>query len=321
MHTIAVYDSPEGSQNCRPTIHNMHSPPTHVEGSTFKTVAISEDAFACILQDNARVKEYRNNPEAQHKPLLPPAGVETMYLFHIPTSPIRWLYSRHLSSFHSVQILFRDSHLYILGRMQSTYVLCQYWFSPDILIHCVDDTVDHGEPLAQYESPPLPDPNILWGSCDREEVYLDLSSLASILAVREWFPAGRHVRFPLQGQASAIVPLVPETHLRDEADFHPRWLGRDQALMFYQDDDLEIPRRLVRLSFSNSDDSKNPSSGSGANPSSIVCREALSWLPPLEECQLGSMLRPDVLTVDEESGRICFMLLDGKGVILSRSSD
>ena len=76
----------------------------------------------------------------------------------------------------------------------------------------------------------------------------------------------------------------------------------------------------MHLSF-DCDDAIRASPDAAAIMSSNVSREDLSWLPPLEECQLGTALYPDVLVADEESGRICFMLLDGDGVILSRHSE
>ena len=96
--TIALYDFPlNASKECSPMVYNIHSPPAHEEGSTLKAVVLSGDVFAGVLQDDARLQEYRNNPDAQLKPLVPPAGVEQVYFFHVPTSTTRWLHSRHLA--------------------------------------------------------------------------------------------------------------------------------------------------------------------------------------------------------------------------------
>ena len=96
--TIALYDFPlNASQECSPTMYNIHSPPAHEEGSTLKAVVLSGDVFAGVLQDDARLQEYRDNPDAQLKPLVPPAGVEQVYFFHVPTGKTWWLHSRHLA--------------------------------------------------------------------------------------------------------------------------------------------------------------------------------------------------------------------------------
>ena len=96
--TIARYDFPlNASQECSPMMYNIQSPPAHEEGSTLKAVVLSGDVFAGILQDDARLQEYRDNPDAQLKPLVPPAGAEQVYFFHVPTSTTRWLHSRHLA--------------------------------------------------------------------------------------------------------------------------------------------------------------------------------------------------------------------------------
>ena len=223
-----------------------------------------------------------------------------------------------------MRVFFRGSDLYLLGRTLTTYILRRYHFSSEMLLEGTGGILDLGELLAEYESPPLPDPSIPWGSFDREEAFLDPSSHASVLAVREWFSAGFYIRFLFNEStpnAPTLVTLEAEKHLPDNANFHPRWLGRDQALMFSQDDDFVYPRRLVRLSFARSDHGEASSPGCATAMSSSVVREDLSWLSSLEECGLGASAYPDLLAVDEESGRICFMLLEGDGVILSRSTE
>ena len=96
--TIALYDFPlNASQECSPTMYSIHYPPAHEEGSTLKAVVLSGDVFAGVLQDDARLQEYRDNPDAQLKPLVPPAGAEQVYFFHVPTGKTWWLHSRHLA--------------------------------------------------------------------------------------------------------------------------------------------------------------------------------------------------------------------------------
>ncbi|KAI1798291.1 hypothetical protein LXA43DRAFT_1176686 [Ganoderma leucocontextum] len=223
----------------------------------------------------------------------------------------RWLHpQRHTSSLHSSQVLFDDNDLYLLGRTPTTYILRRYHFSPNLLIKCADDTfLDPGEPLIEYEGPPLPDPGIPWGSCDSEDVHLEPSSHLSVLMLRSWFGEGQYLRFrPLR---SGDQP--PGADRRS-------WLGRDQAMTFSDDDfSPEDKNRLLRLSFPHSDPKDVSRSDRGAAvPTGRVCREDLltEESPVVEETDV--LTRPSALSVDEESGRICVLLMNGKGLILSQ---
>ncbi|EJF63944.1 hypothetical protein DICSQDRAFT_179161 [Dichomitus squalens LYAD-421 SS1] len=323
---VAAYDFSyeAASGEPSPIVYEIPSHPDHAEGSSLIRLTNGGDIFACVVQDYSRLEEFRNNPEAQLKPLVPPAGVDEIYLVHMPTNKAQWLHSRHLSSFHRVRVFICDDHIYLLGRTPTTYVLRHYRFSPSILLDSIDDThLDLGELLAEYESPPLSDPSIPWGSCDSEDVFLDPTSHASVLAARHWFAGGYYIRFPLQGEASEvpeIVSLEPETHLPDNATFFPRWLGRDQALMYSSDDCFANQDRLFRLSFSHSDFKGRQSvSGIAVPRPSTVSREDFSWFPLRQENQLMLFGDPAAVTLDEESGRICLLLHYGEGLILSRS--
>lgn len=203
-----------------------------------------------------------------------------------------------------------------------------------MLIECPDDTfLDLGEPLSEYESPPLPDPGIPWGSWDSQNVHLEPSSHLSVLMLRSWYGEGQYLRFPLasSGQPDApsvptptptVVRLEPDTHLPSNAHLFPRWLGRDQAMMFSDDDDDLDKNLLIRLSFSRPDFEDVPSDRSvgAADVRPAACRvlreDILTVESPLAK-ETNSLTRVRALGVDEESGRICILLMNGEGFMLS----
>lgn len=231
---------------------------------------------------------------------------------------------------NSAHVLFDDNYLYLLGRTPTICTLRRYHFSPNMLIECVDDTfLDLGEPLAEYESPPLPDPGIPWGSCDFQNVHLEPSSHISVLMLRSWYGEGQFLRFPLHSEVqrdtptvSTVIRLVPDTHLPSNANFHPRWLGREQAIVFSDDDDDLDKNVLFRLSFSHSDledlsEGRSPGAADAQHATSRVRRKDLLTAESLLAKETRILTRANAISVDEESGRICVLLTNGEGLILS----
>lgn len=49
------------------------------------------------MRDTSQLGSFFDNPDAQLKPLVPPAGLEQVRLIHRPTNIARWLHPRHVS--------------------------------------------------------------------------------------------------------------------------------------------------------------------------------------------------------------------------------
>lgn len=176
-----------------------------------------------------------------------------------------------------------------------------YAFEPELLFEGEEDRhLDLGDPLLEYESPPLPDPAIPWGSSDSHTVFLDPSSHLSILDLRSWFGQGHLVWFPLRGR-SASDPLPPSTvtklesgvHLPTNGCFTPRWLGRDEARIFSWDDDSSDDDSFMRLKFATGDYSSGAIQLDGEYLAGDVGAEKYS------------SLNTRVIAVDVESRRMC----------------
>nr|VWO97999.1 Urease (EC (Urea amidohydrolase) [Ganoderma boninense] len=198
-----------------------------------------------------------------------------------------------------------------------------------MLIECPDGTfLDLGEPLAEYESPPpLPDSGVPWGSWDFQNVHLEPSSHLSVLMLRCWYGEGQYLRFPLRSGdqhttvAPTVVRLEPDRHLPSNANLSPRWLGRDHAMMFSDDDDDLDKNLLIRLSFSDPS-SEGVSSykvvgASGVTASGRVLREDLLTEGSLLARETRVLREARALSVDEESGRIAVLLRNGEGLIFA----
>ncbi|KAM5532105.1 hypothetical protein V8D89_014198 [Ganoderma adspersum] len=331
MLMITSYEILLGSQPTRPEAYQASVPrhPSQGRDTDITDMAISGDILSCIVRDTSQLGAFFDNPNAQLKPLVPPVGLEQVHLIHRPTNTARWLHPGHVSSLNSVHVLFNGNYLYLLGRTPTTYILRRYHFSTNMLIGCPDNTfLDLGEPLDECESPPLPDPGIPWGSWDSQNVHLEPSSHLSVLMLRSWYGEGQYLRFPLRswGQPSVPMPtptvvrLEPDTHLPSNAHLSPRWLGRDQAMMFSDDDDDQDKNLLVRLSFSHPDSedvSPDRSPSADVRAAGRVLREdVLTKESPLAR-ETNILTRAHALSVDEESGRICALLMNGEGLVLS----
>nr|VWO96318.1 Urease (EC (Urea amidohydrolase) [Ganoderma boninense] len=327
---LEVYDIPLDGEPARPEAYQISIPrhPSQGQDDEVIDVAIAGGVLSCIVRDTSQLDAFLNNPDGQLKPLVPPAGVEQVYLIHRPTDTARWLHPRHTSPLHSVRALFGDTYIYLLGRTPTTYTLRIHRFSPNVLIDCPDVTfLDLGEPLAEYEGPPLPDSGIPWGSWDFQDVHLDPSSHLSVLMLRSWYGEGQYLRFPLRSgdQPSAAAPTVvrlePDRHLPSNAHFSPRWLGRDHAIVFSDDDDDSDENLLIRLSFSDLDSegvsSYQIAGASGATASGRLLREDLltEGSPLARETTVLTEAR--ALSVDEESGRIAVLVSNGEGLIFA----